>query len=80
MNALASERGISTDVVLEQLKGAMAAAYRREAREQGIELGEEELTAEVNSETGEAQIFRVDEKGKKVYLLDGSNIFQVDLK
>lgn len=65
LTALASERGISTDVVLEQLKAAMAAAYRREAREQGIELGEEELTAEVNSETGEAQIFRVTEKGKK---------------
>lgn len=66
LTALAAERGISAEVILEQLKIAMVAAYKREVREQGGEMSEEEVVeAIVNQDSGEVKILKVLEKGEK---------------
>lgn len=64
--AVAAERGIEASVVLESIKAAIVAAYRRDARERGEEVSEEEeFQAELNSDTGEASVF-ADREGKRV--------------
>lgn len=57
LNQVASERGVDPDVVLETVKNAILAAYRKD--HPGIEL--EEYRAELNSSTGEARIFLNDQ-------------------
>lgn len=64
--AVAAERGIDPSIVLESIKAAIVAAYRRDAREHGEEVtDEEEFQAELNPDTGEASVF-ADREGKKV--------------
>jgi N utilization substance protein A len=53
LNQVASERGVDVSVVLDTVKNAILAAYRKD--HPGIEV--EEYTAELNSTTGEAHIF-----------------------
>ena len=53
LNQVASERGVDIEVVLDTVKNAILAAYRKD--HPGIEL--EEFHAELNSSTGEAKIF-----------------------
>jgi len=65
LSQVASERGLDPSVILESLKMAMIAAYRRDARERGIVVSEEqEVEAEIDSATGEAKIYAVSD-GKK---------------
>lgn len=52
LNQVASERGVDVSVVLETVKNAILAAYRKD--HPGSEL--EEYTAELNSSTGETRI------------------------
>jgi N utilization substance protein A len=52
LNQVASERGVDVEVVLETVKNAILAAYRKDHT--GIEL--EEYTADLNPNTGEAHI------------------------
>lgn len=52
LNQVASERGVDVDVVLETVKNAILAAYRKD--HPGVEV--EEYTAELNPNTGEAHI------------------------
>ncbi len=59
LNQVAAERGVDASVVLETVKNAIIAAYRKD--HPGIEL--EEYTASLDSNTGEAHIFY---KGKDV--------------
>lgn len=54
LNQVASERGVDTNVVLETVKNAILAAYRKD--HPGIEL--EEYHAELNPSTGEAKILQ----------------------
>lgn len=56
LNQVASERGVDIDVVLETVKNAILAAYRKDHT--GIEI--EEYRAELNPNTGEAHIFHND--------------------
>jgi len=64
LSQVASERGIKPEVVLETIKSAIIAAYRRDAREQGKVISEEEeFDVEIDPQTGEARIFKG--KGKK---------------
>lgn len=56
LNQVASERGVDTDVVLETVKNAILAAYRKD--HPGVEL--EEFRAELNPSSGEAHIFQGD--------------------
>lgn len=65
LSQVASERGLDPSVILESLKMAMVAAYRRDARERGVNVSEEqELEAEIDSNSGEARIYAVSE-GKR---------------
>lgn len=56
LNQVASERGVDVDVVLETVKNAILAAYRKDHA--GVEV--EEYRAELNPNTGEAHIFHND--------------------
>ncbi len=57
LNQVATERGIDISVVLETVKNAILAAYRKD--HPGIEV--EEYTASLDSNTGEARIFHKEE-------------------
>ncbi len=52
LNQVASERGVDVDVVLDTVKNAILAAYRKD--HSGVEI--EEFDAELNPNTGEAHI------------------------
>ncbi len=56
LNQVASERGVDVNVVLETVRNAILAAYRKD--HSGIEV--EEFRAELNPNTGEAKIFHND--------------------
>jgi transcription termination/antitermination protein NusA len=63
---IAAERGIDPNVVIDTLKQAMVAAYKRDAREHGTEIAEEEqFEVVVDNITGEVKIFH-QENDKKV--------------
>src|SRR3990172_6185070 len=56
LRAIAAERGLEADVILETIKEAYVAAYRRDARERGEEIEEFEYDAEIDPVSGEARI------------------------
>lgn len=56
LNQVASERGVDTNVVVDTVKNAILAAYRKD--HPGIEL--EEYRVELNPNSGEAHIFQSD--------------------
>lgn len=61
---IAAERGIDKEIVLETIKSAILAAYRRDARERGLDVGEEEeFEVTMDPSTGEAKVFSL--KGEK---------------
>ncbi|MBI4029006.1 MAG: transcription termination/antitermination protein NusA [Candidatus Blackburnbacteria bacterium] len=64
LNAIAQESGLDTNLVLDTIKQAIIAAYRRDARERGEDVEEKEFDATLDPETGEARVFLVEE-GKK---------------
>jgi N utilization substance protein A len=55
LNQIATERGLSPDVILETIKAAVVAAYRKDYGTDELET--EKITASVNSDTGEIRIF-----------------------
>lgn len=58
LKAIATERGLDADVILETIKQAIIAAYKRDAKERdGDEEDELEFDVELNSVSGEAKIF-----------------------
>lgn len=57
LNQVATERGVDVSVVLETVKNAILAAYRKD--HPGIEI--EEYTASLDQNSGEARIFHKDE-------------------
>ncbi len=56
LKAIASERGLDLEVILEAIKQAYIAAYKKDAKEQGLEVEEFEYDAEIDPTTGEASI------------------------
>ncbi len=56
LNQVAAERGIEPEAVLETVQAALVSAYRKDY---GGDI--EELRAEIDSETGEAKVFKNDE-------------------
>lgn len=54
LNQVATERGIDPSVVLETIKAAILAAYRKDYGAEELEL----LTVELNSDSGEAKILK----------------------
>lgn len=57
VKAIANERGLDVGVILNALKIALVAAYRRDAKEREISTEDKECEAEIDPVTGEAKIF-----------------------
>lgn len=57
LKAIATERGLDADVILETIKQAIVAAYKRDAKEIEDEEDELEYDVDLNSVSGEARIF-----------------------
>ena len=57
LKAIATERGLDPAVILDTIKQAIIAAYRRDARERGEETEEYDFDVEINPTNGEARVF-----------------------
>ncbi len=57
LRAIATERGLDPDVIINTIKQAIVAAYKRDARERGEEVEELEFDVVLDPANGEAQIF-----------------------
>ena len=57
LKAIATERGLDAEVILDTIKQAIIAAYKRDARDRNEEVDEFEYDVEINSVNGEAKIF-----------------------
>jgi N utilization substance protein A len=57
LKAIAQERGLDPDVILSTIKEAIIAAYKRDAREQGIEVDSFDYDATLDSVNGETRVF-----------------------
>jgi N utilization substance protein A len=57
LRAIASERKLDADVIIDTIKQAIIAAYRRDAREREEDVEELEFDVEINPTSGEAKIF-----------------------
>jgi N utilization substance protein A len=67
LRAVATERGLDADVILETIKQAIIAAYKKDAKENEEDVEEFEFDVELNPTSGEAKIFSwpVDDSDKK---------------
>ncbi len=57
LRAIAAERNLDASVILETLKQAMIAAYRRDAKERGEDTDVLEVDVTINPVNGEARVF-----------------------
>lgn len=57
LKAIASERGLDADVILDTIKHAIIAAYRRDAKERGEDVDTFEYDVEIDPSSGEARVF-----------------------
>jgi N utilization substance protein A len=57
LKAVATERGLDADVILETIRQAIIAAYRRDARERGEDTENFDFDVALNPINGEAKIF-----------------------
>lgn len=57
LKAIAQERGLDPDVILSTIKEAIIAAYKRDAREQGVEVDTFDYDAVIDSVNGETRVF-----------------------
>ncbi|KKR91034.1 MAG: NusA antitermination factor [Candidatus Woesebacteria bacterium GW2011_GWD1_41_12] len=60
LKAIATERGLNPDVVIETIKQAIIAAYKRDAKEQGIEVDSFDYDAVIDPVNGETRVFAWD--------------------
>lgn len=65
LRAIATERGLDAEIILDTIKQAIIAAYKRDARERGEEVEEFEFDVDLNSANGEARIFSWPIEGKE---------------
>lgn len=67
LNQIATERGISAESIIDSLKQALLAAYRKDYTEGYEDYEEKEYTfdVKVSEDTGEFKIFATDPKGKE---------------
>ncbi len=63
LKAIANERGLDPSIILETIKEAIVAAYKRDVREQGEDVEEQVFTIEIDPKDGGAKIFH---EGKDV--------------
>jgi N utilization substance protein A len=57
LKAIASERSLDADVILDTIKHAIIAAYRRDAKELGEDVDSFEYDVEIDPSSGEARVF-----------------------
>lgn len=57
LKAIASERGLDPDVILETIKQAIIAAYRRDAKEMGQDVDSFDYDAVIDPVSGETRVF-----------------------
>lgn len=57
LKAIATERGLDADVIIETIKQAIIAAYKRDAKEMGVDVDSFDYDAEINSVNGEARVY-----------------------
>ena len=57
LKAIAQERGLDPDVILETIKQAIIAAYKRDAFEQGVEVDTFDYDAVIDPVNGETRVF-----------------------
>ena len=57
LKAIATERGLDADVILDTIKQAIVAAYKRDLKEQEDDEDETEYDVELNSVSGSAKIY-----------------------
>lgn len=57
LKAIAQERGLDPDVILETIKQAIIAAYRRDAKERGEDVDSSDYDAVIDSVSGETKVF-----------------------
>ncbi len=60
LKAIASERGLDAAIIIDTIKQAYVAAYKRDAKEQGVDVDILEYDAEIDPVTGEAKILAWD--------------------
>ncbi len=58
INQVAAERGIAVESVLDSVKTALATAYKKDRKEAGEEVNIEEISVDLNPETGEVKILK----------------------
>lgn len=57
LKAVSTQTGLEVDVIIEKVKEAVIAAYKRDAKEQGIDTENSEYEVEMHPVTGEMRIF-----------------------
>lgn len=57
LKAIATERGLDANVIVDAIKQAIVAAFRRDAKESGVDVDLFEYEAELNSLDGGAKVF-----------------------
>jgi N utilization substance protein A len=57
LKAIAQERGLDPDVILSTIKEAIIAAYKRDAREEGVEVDSFDYDATLDPVNGETRVF-----------------------
>jgi N utilization substance protein A len=57
LKAIAAERGLDPDVILETIEQAIIAAYKRDAKEQGVEVDIFDYEAVIDPVSGETRVF-----------------------
>ncbi|EKE13133.1 MAG: hypothetical protein ACD_13C00092G0002 [uncultured bacterium] len=60
LKAIATERGLNPDVVIDTIKQAIIAAYKRDAKESGIEVDNYDYEAVIDPVNGETKVFAWD--------------------
>lgn len=57
LKAIATERGLDASVILETIKQAIIAAYKRDAKEEGVEVDSFDYEAVIDPVSGETKVF-----------------------
>ncbi len=57
LKAIAAERGLDANVIIETIKQAIIAAYKRDAKEQGVEVDSFDYDAVIDPVDGETKVF-----------------------
>jgi N utilization substance protein A len=61
LKAITTERGLDADVIIDTIKQAIIAAYKRDAKDRGEEVEELEFDVQIDPVSGEAKVFSLEE-------------------